>query len=166
MKVRGKHVIERMQEKERVSGTERRNLILRGSTVTHQKVLEWGGGSSEVHILQWSLLYHACWSVMRQRDYKTIKIARTSHMYCSVFAGIRSFAHFWWETWAICSQTLISSEQPERIAHGRSFLVSELGDLLTSLIFGERPEQFAHIAHQKRGNRSFFKNKKTLYKTY
>ena len=29
---------------------------------------------------------------------------------------IRSFAHFWWATWAICSQSLIPSEQPERIA--------------------------------------------------
>ena len=33
-----------------------------------------------------------------------------------------------------------------------SFLVSDLSDLLTSLIFGERPERFAHIPHQKRGN--------------
>ena len=27
-----------------------------------------------------------------------------------------------------------------------SFLVSDLSDSLTSLIFGEQPEQFAHIA--------------------
>ena len=41
-----------------------------------------------------------------------------------------------------------------------SFLVSNLSDLLTSLIFGERPEWFAHIAHKKRGNEwiaNFFK---------
>ena len=48
--------------------------------------------------------------------------------------------------------SLIFGERPERIAHGRSFLVSNLSDLLTSLIFGERPERFTHIAHQKRGN--------------
>ena len=30
--------------------------------------------------------------------------------------------------------SLISSEQPEHIAHGRSFFVSEMSDLLTSLI--------------------------------
>ena len=30
----------------------------------------------------------------------------------------------------------------------RSFLVSNLSDSLTSLIFGERPEQFSHIAHK------------------
>ena len=30
----------------------------------------------------------------------------------------------------------------------RSFLVSDLSNSLTSLIFSERPEQFAHIAHQ------------------
>ena len=29
----------------------------------------------------------------------------------------------------------------------RSFLVSDLSDSLTSLIFGEQPERFAHIAH-------------------
>ena len=58
--------------------------------------------------------------------------------------------------------SLISSEQPERIAHGRSFLVSEMSDSLTSLIWFERNERFTHIAHQKRGNeqkwaiRSFF----------
>ena len=59
---------------------------------------------------------------------------------------IHSFAHFWCSTWAICSPSLISSEQPERIAHGRSFwwatwaivshrsfLVSNLSNSLTSL---------------------------------
>ena len=39
--------------------------------------------------------------------------------------AIHSFAHFWWATLANCSW---------------------------SLIFCERPERFAHIAHQKRGN--------------
>ena len=34
----------------------------------------------------------------------------------------------------------------------RSFLVSNLSDSLTMLIFGERPERFAHIALLKRGN--------------
>ena len=61
---------------------------------------------------------------------------------------------------------LISSEQPEQIAHGRSFFVSNLRDLLTSLIFGERLERFAHIAHQKRGNEQITHFYKNLYKTY
>ena len=43
-------------------------------------------------------------------------------------------------------------EQPARFAQGRSFLVSNLSNLLTLLIFGEQPERFAHIAHWKRGN--------------
>ena len=30
--------------------------------------------------------------------------------------AICSFAHFWWETWAVCSCSLIFGEQPERIA--------------------------------------------------
>ena len=36
-----------------------------------------------------------------------------------------------------------------------SFLVNYLSDSLTLLIFGERPERFTHIAHQKRGNERF-----------
>ena len=50
----------------------------------------------------------------------------------------------------------------------RSFLVSDLSDWLTSLIFGERPERFAHIAQQKEGMRKFeiaqFQNKKSYIK--
>ena len=45
------------------------------------------------------------------------------------------------------SDLLIFGERPERIAHGCSFLVSDLSDSHTSLIFGEGPERFAHIAH-------------------
>ena len=40
----------------------------------------------------------------------------------------------------ITSDSLIFGERPERIAHGRSFLVTDLSNLLTSLIFGERPD--------------------------
>ena len=36
---------------------------------------------------------------------------------CSTKWAIRSFAQFWWATWAIPSQSLIPSEQPEWIAH-------------------------------------------------
>ena len=63
---------------------------------------------------------------------------------------------------------LISSERPERIAHGRSVLMFEMSDSLTSFILFERYEQFIHIAHKKRGNerklgiRSFFELKKNL----
>ena len=53
------------------------------------------------------------------------------------------------------SRSLISSEQPEQIAHGCSFLVSHLSNSLTSLIFGKWPEHFTHISHQKRGNEWF-----------
>ena len=44
---------------------------------------------------------------------------------------------------------LISSEGPEQITHGRSFLVSEMSNSLTSLIWFEQNEQFPH---KKRGN--------------
>ena len=53
---------------------------------------------------------------------------------------------------AICSWALIFGEWPVQIAHGGSFLVSDLSNLLKSLIFGKQPERFTHIAHQKRGN--------------
>ena len=66
---------------------------------------------------------------------------------CSQKRAIRSFAHFWWVTWAIRSWSLIFGERPERIAHGHLFLVNDLSNSLTSLIFGTRPEPFAHIAH-------------------
>ena len=49
------------------------------------------------------------------------------------------------------SESLIFGGQPERFAHGCSFLVSNLSDSLSLLIFGERPERFAHIAHKKEG---------------
>ena len=90
-----------------------------------------------------------------------ISFLRESLVFCPIMRkwairskqwATHSFSHFWWGTWALRSRSLISSEWPERNAHGRSFLVSNLRDLLTSLIFVERPDQFTHIAHQKRGN--------------
>ena len=45
--------------------------------------------------------------------------------------------------------------------------LNKTSDLFTSLIFGEQPEQFAHIAHQKRGNEliaHFLNIKKTYIK--
>ena len=54
---------------------------------------------------------------------------------------------------AICSKNerfahlVIFGVQPELFAHGHSFLVSDLSNLLTLLSFGERPERFAHIDH-------------------
>ena len=62
------------------------------------------------------------------------------------------------------AHSLIFGEQLEQFAHGLSFLVNNLSKSLMvahlSLIFGERPERFVQIAHQKRGNKqitSFFK---------
>ena len=87
---------------------------------------------------------------------------------CSKKWEICSFAHFWWVTWMIPSCSLIFGERPERIAHGCSFLVSDLSDLLTSLIFGELPRRFAYNAHQNGGNEriAHFLNKKNVFKTH
>ena len=41
------------------------------------------------------------------------------------------FSHFWWVTWAICSWSVVFVEQPERIAHSRSFVLSDLSEVLT-----------------------------------
>ena len=40
-------------------------------------------------------------------------------------------AHFSWATWAIHSRSLISSEQPERFTHSRSFVLRDLSKSLT-----------------------------------
>ena len=69
--------------------------------------------------------------------------------------AIRSLAHFWWVTWAKRWLSFIFGEQHI--------------DSLTLLIFGERPEQFAHITHLKRGNErtaNFFKNWQKCTKKY
>ena len=42
-----------------------------------------------------------------------------------------SVAHLSWATWAIHSWSLISSEQPQRFAHNRSFVLSDLSESLT-----------------------------------
>ena len=56
-------------------------------------------------------------------------------------------AHFWWATWAICSQSLICLERPEPFAHSRSFVLSDLSESLTvaSLIWAKwRNERWAN----------------------
>ena len=69
--------------------------------------------------------------------------------------GIRSSV-FWAKKWANerfaqknerFAHLLLFGEQPEWLAHGRSFLVSNLSESLMVPHFGERPERFAHIAH-------------------
>ena len=40
-------------------------------------------------------------------------------------------AHLSWATWSIQSQSLISSERPERFAHGHSFVLSDLRESLS-----------------------------------
>ena len=52
-----------------------------------------------------------------------------------------TFAHMLWAIWAIRSQSLTSHERPERIAHIRSYAMSNLSHLLTC---PEQPERFAH----------------------
>ena len=46
-------------------------------------------------------------------------------------------------------------EMEKRYGKREFFLGSNLSNLLTSLIFGERPEGFTHMSHQKRGNERF-----------
>ena len=48
-----------------------------------------------------------------------------------MFWANRSFAHFLWATWGTRSWSLICLEWPEQFAHGRSFLLSDLSNLLT-----------------------------------
>ena len=44
------------------------------------------------------------------------------------------------------------SEQIARFCEKMSNSLKKMSNLLTLLNFGERPKQFTHIAHQKRGN--------------
>ena len=82
----------------------------------------------------------------------------------SVFQANRSFFAQKWANERFAQKheqfthSLIFGERPERFAHDRphgSFLVSNLCDSLISVIFGEKPERFTHTAHQKRGNEQF-----------
>ena len=45
--------------------------------------------------------------------------------------AIRSFTHFWWATWANRSWSLIFDKQCEWIPYNRSFVLSDLIELLT-----------------------------------
>ena len=58
--------------------------------------------------------------------------------------------------WAIRSWSLILGERPEQIAHGCSFLVSDLSNLLTSLIFLNTK---SYIKHSKKLDFRFFYQK-------
>ena len=58
--------------------------------------------------------------------------------------------------WALRSKKLAIRSKKMSDSLIRSFLVSDLSDSLTSLIWFERNERFTHIAHQKRGNERKF----------
>ena len=97
------------------------------------------------------------------------------YIYIYIYTGKYTTHRFLHDKFNHCSQCInlhyiwsglgIAHRFSERIA--RFLLKNErISDLLTSLIFGERPEQFAHIAHQKRVNEriAHFLNKKTILK--
>ena len=80
---------------------------------------------------------------------------------------IHSFALLGWATWAIRAWSLIFGEGPEQIAHGHSFLVSKLSNLLTLLFFGDYLSNLLTSLIIKREwvNRSvFFKHTKNIQK--
>ena len=99
------------------------------------------------HLFILSILLKNQKSIWSRAENLLIGFLSESLVFCEKMSqwAIRSknewFAHFWWATWAICSW---------------------------SLIFGERPERFAYIAHQKWGNEritNFFKEKTYLKHT-
>ena len=49
----------------------------------------------------------------------------------SDLSASRMVAHLSWATWAICSQSLICLERPERFPHSPSFVLNDLSELLT-----------------------------------
>ena len=52
----------------------------------------------------------------------------------SDLSKLLTVAHLSWATWAIRSWSLICLEQPEQFAHNRSFVLSDLSELLRSLM--------------------------------
>ena len=71
-----------------------------------------------------------------------------------VYAGLEICSSVFYGNCLFFAKKLANERFTKKVSNSliRSFLVSNLSDLLTLLIFGERPEQFAHITHQKRGN--------------
>ena len=59
----------------------------------------------------------------------------------------RSFAHLSWVTWANCSQTLICHEWPEQFAHGCSFDMSNLSNLLSHSFVLSNLSKSLTVAH-------------------
>ena len=58
-------------------------------------------------------------------------------------------AHFWWATWVNRAWSLIFSERPERFAHSRSFVMSNLSDSLTSLFIKEGMSELLIFASER-----------------
>ena len=113
-------------------------------------------GQVDIIFFHNNLVISLCYIICRAGN-SLIGFPSESLVFCPKMSewAIHSFANFWWATWGIRSRSLISSERCERIIHGRSFFVRDLSDLLTWLIFGERPAQFTQIAQQKRVNERF-----------
>ena len=75
-------------------------------------------------------------------------------MLANIFLANCSFAYFLWEpeqiahlscaSWAICSQSLISSERPERFAYVRSFVLSDWANCSQLLIWFEQNERMSN----------------------
>ena len=98
---------------------------------------EWG-----MKIIEWGI--RAEWripsSILEQnRSFFAKKVSIANEWFAQKVSNllkkwlIHSFAHLWWATWWILSRSLIPSEQHERNAHGRSFVLSDLSHSLTSL---------------------------------
>ena len=93
-------------------------------------------GAKLVHILEWTVGSRDCRESMLETSRagnSLIGVLSESLVFCEKISKwvIRShknerFPHFWWATWAICSQLLICLEQSELIAHSRSFDLSQM----------------------------------------
>ena len=65
-------------------------------------------------------------------------------------------AHLYWVTWAIGSQLLISSEQPEQIAHSRSFDLSKVSEWVMSKWAKSQPWNFLRYCDKQLKQYLFF----------
>ena len=68
---------------------------------------------------------------LQKNERFTQKNEQFAHFWWVTWANCSQLLLFWWLTWAICSQSLFCHEWPERFAHSRSFFMSNLSNLLT-----------------------------------
>ena len=70
-------------------------------------------------------------SVIKKREWANRSLFLNQKTFIKHTKKSLTVAHLSWATWAICSQLLFRYEGPERFAHSRLFVLSDLSKLVT-----------------------------------